>query len=168
MKKGYLLIALLLLPMVMLAQNDVKRPKNIGNSDFDTFKNNSFDVKDESATLKENVTHIDKEIKTYSGIMNTIGVDKLKKNYKALKESQSAVKNLLAKLAELDEDGKRLAENAKNVKPKMKSISATNNTNKSLKGLKIAKTDLDEVKGLLETDIKLISEELKSRGEPIE
>ena len=173
MKKSLVLLILLgifIFPGVMNAQDkkDVERPKNIGVSDFDNFKNSSFDVKDESASLKENVTHIDNEIKNYSGVINTIGVQKLKENLKALQESQKAIRELSKEIGELDEQAKALLENAKNVKPKTKSISATKNTNKSTKGLGIAKDNLKVVTELLETDIKLITDELKARDEPIE
>ena len=63
---------------------------------------------------------------------------------------------------------KIVLENAKNIKPRTKSPAATNNTKKSTKGLSIAKDNIKGVTGLLETDIKLITDELKSRGEPIE
>ena len=97
MKKSLVLLILLgifIFPGVMNAQDkeDVKRPKNIEVSDFDSFKNSSFDVKDESASLKKDVTHIDNEIKTYSGVINTIGVQKLKENFKALQGIQKAIK----------------------------------------------------------------------------
>lgn len=173
MKKSILFVmftCIFFLPGIMLAQDkeDVERPKDIGVSDFDNFKNTSFDIKDESATLKESVTHIDKEIKNYSGIINTIGVQKLKDDVKALYESQDAVKKLNEKIGKLDDQSKALLENAKNVSPKTKSLSATKNTDKSTKGLAIAKDDLKAVTNLLETDIKLINDELKARGEPIE
>ena len=173
MKKSLVLLILLGLfisPGVMNAQDkeDVERPKNIGVSDFDSFKNSSFDVKDESASLKKDVTHIDNEIKTYSGVINTIGVQKLKENFKALIGIQKAIKELTKEIGELDEQGKSLLENAKNVKPKTKSPSATKNTKKSIQGLDIAKDNIKVVTELLETDIKIISDELKARGEPIE
>ena len=155
-------------PFVLSAQDDLERPKNIGVSDFDNFKNSSFDIKDESATLKESVTQIDNEIKNYSGVMNTISVEKIKTNLKALKDSKEAVATLTNRISSLDEKSKALLENAKNLKPKTKSIGATKNTNKSVKGLGIAKEDLKGVTDLLEADIKLLKDELTSRGEPIE
>lgn len=161
----FFVLSIMLLPAVIQAQD---RPKNIGVSDIDTFKNNSFDIKDESATLKESVTTIDNEIKGYSGIMNTIGVDKLRNNLKALTEGKSSIKVLTEKIAGLNKDSKAVLETAKNVKPKFKSISATKNTNASVKGLGVAQDDLKTVGEILDTDIKLIKDELKARGEPIE
>ena len=169
MKKLIMLLAIgtFLSPAFMNAQ-DVQRPKNMGNSDFDNFKNSSFDIKEESASLKKDVTQIDDEVKGYSGIINTIGVDKLRTNLAALRGSKESVSALNEKIGVLDEQGKTLLDNAKSVKPKMKSISATKNTNQSVKGLGLAKDDLKAVGGMLDADIKLITDELKSRGEPIE
>ena len=169
-----LILGLIITPIIVKAQGDdkkkdeVKRPTNVGISNFDNFKNSSFDITDESSSLKKNVAIIDKEIKSYSGLMNTIGVDKLKKNFKALKESQVAIKKLTDRIGKLDNEGKILVQDAKNVKPKLKSVSATKNTNKSIKGLGVAKGEIKSVTALLNTDIKLISDELKSRGELIE
>ena len=58
------LLSILFATVILYAQEteDVERPKDIGVSDFDNFKNTSFDIKDESASLKESVIHIDKEI----------------------------------------------------------------------------------------------------------
>ena len=163
-----LMLGMIITSLMVKAQDDVKRPKNVGISDFDNFKNTSFDVREESASLNENVGKIDSEIKNYSGVINTIGVAKLKEDLAALKESKDAVKILNDKIGDLDNDGKSLMENAKKVKPKMKSMSATKNTNQSIKGLGLAKKDLKSVSEMLETDIKLLSDELKARGEPIE
>ena len=165
----FLFVLIMIIPFASIAQDDdVKRPKNIGVGDYDVFKNNSFDIKDESSSLYTSVSQLDKEIKNYSGIINTIGIEKLKTNLKALRESKDAVKVLTAKISDLDTQAKSLLEGAKKVKPVTKSPQATKNTNKSIKGLKLAKNDLSAVSNLLEEDIKLITDELKERGEPIE
>ena len=170
MKKitSLMMIALFILPMLTIAQDEVKRPKNIGVADFDNFKNSAFDIQEESSTLRSSVEQIDGEVKNYSGTINTIGIDKLKSNYSALKDSKGAVATITQRLTQLDDQSKSLLEKAKNFKPKMKSISATKNTNASIQGLGKAKEDLKAVGTLLDEDIKIISDELKSRGEPIE
>ena len=173
MKKSIIflfLIGIFITPGVLNAQEkkNVERPKNVGVSDFDSFKNSSFDIKDESATLKKNITHLDNEIKKYSGLINTIGVAKLKNDLKALRESSQAIKKLTEAIAKLDDQGKSMVENAKTIKPKTKSLGAVKNTNKSIKGLDFAKADLKSVTGLLENDLKVIIDELKKRGEPID
>ncbi len=157
-----------LLPLSLFAQEDVKRPANIGDSEFDNFKNTSFDIREESLTLKESVTKIDNEIKNYSGVMNTIGVEKLKGNLKALLDTKTAVATIVNRIGELDNQSKDLLQNAKSLKPKTKSIKATKNTNASVKGLQLAKGDLDAVNEMVTANLALLKEELTSRGEPIE
>ena len=53
------------------AQDDKKppkRPDNISVSDYDSFKNSSFDIMDNAIKLKLNFTTIDNEVKKYSGV----------------------------------------------------------------------------------------------------
>ena len=175
MKKSfvfYILLSVFASLGILQAQDEekkeVKRPKNIGVADYDNFKNNSFDVLDESKSLLENVTHIDNEIKGYSGIMNTIGVEKLKKNLTALTESKSSVEILLKKIGELAETGQGLLTNVKSVSPKTKSLSASKNTKTSISGLDTSKGNLTDLSNLLVADITLVTDALKSKGEIIE
>ena len=175
MKKSfvfYILLSVFVSLGILQAQDkekkEVKRPKNIGVADYDNFKNNSFDILDESNSLQENVTHIDNEIKGYSGLINTIGVEKIKKNLAALKDSKSAAETLLKKIGELAETGKELLTNVKSVTPKTKSLSASKNTKSSISVLDTSKANVKGLSELLVADIKLITEELKSRGEVIE
>ncbi|SMD32373.1 hypothetical protein SAMN04488029_0718 [Reichenbachiella faecimaris] len=151
-----------------LSAQDLAEPKDIGVSEYDNFKKSSFDIMKESATLKESATTVDNEVKTYSGAMNTIGIDKLKQNYKALKEGTEAVGTLSKELAELNGKSQDVLSNAKGIKPKMKSVGAVKNTNKSIQALDASKADLSATKELLSNNLKLIGDELKSRGEIIE
>ena len=181
MKKSftlYILLGVFLSLGVLQAQDDedkkkkkekeVERPKDSGVADYDNFKNNSFDVLDESKSLLENVTHIDNEIKGYSGVMNTIGKEKLMKNLSAIKDSKSTVETLLKKIGELSKTGQELLTNVKSVSPKTKSLSASKNTKTSNSGLDTSKGHLKDIIHLLVADLKLITDELKSRGEVIE
>jgi len=170
MKKAAIIFSLMLMmlaPAFVFGQ-DMNRPKDMGNSDFDDFKNSSFDIYDESFKLKQNVDHINKEVTEYSGIINTVGIDKLKNHYKALTETHSAIQELSQNIGELDEQSADMVSNAKDVSPKMKSLTATKNTNNSVKALGVAKDNLNAVRSTVESDIKLIKDELSARGEPIE
>jgi hypothetical protein len=171
MKKYFysLLILVALVPVTVLAQDDApKRPENMGVSDFDSFKNNSFDILDESASLKKDATRIDGEVKNYAATMSSVTLDKLKTDYKALKGIGESSKALTSKIGDLDNQGKDLLANAKNVTPKIKSPQATKNTNSSIKGLDSSKKNLDVVSTLVQNNTKLIAEELKKRGEVVE
>lgn len=165
----YLMLVLFAFTQSIQAQEEdktPKRPENMGVSDFDSFKNNSFDILDESAKLKKDATRIDGEVK--GGVLAGVSLEKLKTDYKALKGIGSSSKALSDKITQLNDQGKQMLENAKNVTPKLKAPQATSVTNKSIKGLDAARKNLDATSGLVTTNIELIAAELKSRGEVIE
>lgn len=168
MKTLNLLVLFTLVLSVSSIAQDLEKPRDIGISEYDDFKNSSFDIMGESATLKESATTVDNEVKTYSGVMNTISIDKLKQNYKALKEGSEAVGVLSKELAELNGKSQDVLSSAKGIKPKMKSVGAVKNTNKSIQALDASKADLDATKDLLSSNMKLLGDELKARGELIE
>jgi len=171
MKKCYylLIVLTLILPGSIVAQDEApKRPENMGVSDFDSFKNNSFDILDESTKLKTDATRIDGEVKNYAATISSMTLDKLKTDYKALKGIAESSKALTAKIGDLDNQGKDLLASAKNVQPKIKSPQATKNTNSSIKGLDSSKKNLEVVSSLVQTNTKLLAEELKKRGEVVE
>ncbi len=164
----FTLLALLFVQAVQAQDADKtpKRPENMGVSDFDSFKNNSFDILDESTKLKTDATRIDGELK--GGVLAGVSVDKLKQDYKALKGISTSSQALTEKITQLNDQGKQMLENAKNVTPKLKAPQATTNTNKSIKGLEAARKNLDATGNLVQNNIKLVADELKSRGEVIE
>jgi hypothetical protein len=169
--KSCLILLLLVCPVfagLLNAQDPPKRPSNIDVSDFDTFKNNSFDILDQSTKANGDIKTLDKEIKDYAGVISTLKVDKLKKDYQAISELNRFRKTLVEKIGKLDEQGKEVLNSAKSFTPKMKSMSAVSNTNKSIKSLDHSKTNLSSVASLLKEDADLLGKELKSRGETVE
>ena len=171
MKRFILLLTtmtLLVVSSVSAQDKTVQRPSDIGESEFDNFKNNSFNVLEESTKLKRDLTHVDDEIKSYGGVLSEVATDKLKGHYQALTGIKKETESVKSNLAELDDKGKDMVANASKVTPKMKSIKATANTKKSVEGLDVAKGNLKAITDMLAEDTKLIAEELKSRGEPIE
>lgn len=171
MKKLFFTIlafSLLIAAPLMAQDKTVSRPADIGESEFDEFKNSSFNVMEESTKLKENLTHVDKEIKEYSGVMSTVSTDKIKGHYKALTGIRSEAQAVNTNIAQLDDKGKDMVSNASKVTPKMKSIKATANTKKSVEGLEVAKSNMKSITEMLQEDTQLLATELKSRGEPIE
>ncbi len=165
----FILVAIVL-PGLLVAQDDAKakRPDNIGVSDFDSFKNTSFDILDESTSLKTDATRIDSEVKNYAATISTVTLDKLKTDFKALKGIGESSKALTTKIGDLDNQGKELLTSAKNVTPKTKSPQASGITNKSVKGLESARKNLDVVTTLVQDNTKLLAAELKNRGEAVE
>jgi hypothetical protein len=162
------MLALLTFTAAVYAQDKPKRPGDISVSEFDTFKNTAFDIVDASHNLKTNVTTVDNEIKNYSGVINTVAPDKLKKDLAALKGSKKEAETLADRIGKLADQGKGMIGKAKDVTPKMKSLDATSVTNKSIKGLDTAKGYLADIGTLVDTNVKLITDELKKRNEPIE
>lgn len=161
-------LVFLLTGLIAVAQEAPKEPKNVGISEFDTFKNNSFDILDDSNKLKESATTIDSEIKNYSGVMNTLSLEKLKANFKAVKDGVKSTGDLSTQVAELSGQSKAVLEKAKKVKPAYKSPGAVKNTNSSIKALDFAKKDLAATKEIFEANLQILKEEMKSRGELIE
>ncbi|QOI97421.1 MAG: hypothetical protein HRU69_07930 [Flammeovirgaceae bacterium] len=163
-----LFVCLFAVSVLASAQSEAppKRPDNIGVSDFDGFKNNSFDILDESTRLKNDATRIDNEIK--GGVLASMTVDKIRQDIKALRGISESSQALTQKIGDLDEQGKTLLSNAKNVNPRTKAPAATNNTNKSIKGLEVARKNLDVTASLVKTNTDLLVNELKLRGESID
>jgi hypothetical protein len=156
---------------MLQAQDDKKppkRPDNISVSDFDDFKNTSFDIMDNAIKLKQDFGTIDNEVKKYSGIVNTLTVDKIRKDLGALRGIQKESTTLTDRISKLDDQSKELIDNASKVTPKLKSISATSNTKKAVQSLSVAKDKLGSVSSGLTADITVLVDELKKRKEPIE
>ncbi len=163
-------LAVVAAPQFTQAQDDKtpKRPGNIDVSDFDTFKNSSFDILDESAKLKTDATKVDTDVKAYASSLSNASLDKLKNDYAALRGISKSSKALTAKIGDLDNQGKSLLTSAKNVSPRTKSPAATKNTNASIKGLDASKANLETVTTLVTTNSKILADELKKRGETVE
>lgn len=171
MKKYFYLLAILtvLTPGLLFAQDDApKRPENMGVADFDVFKNNSFDILDESAKLKADATKLDTDVKSYSAGLAAVSLEKLKADFKAFRGIGKSSKELTGRITDLNGQSKALLDQAKSLKPMTKSPQATGNTNKSVKGLDASKKNLEVVAGLVDGNVKLLGDELKKRGESIE
>jgi len=167
MKKNInFLLIFLLATTTAIAQDPPKRPGDINVSEYDAFKNNAFDILDQSTKLKANVNTIDKDVKNYSGIIKTVEKQTLIKDLKSLKAIKESGEALSKKTEELSGKSQDLLANAK--KAGLKAMSATKNTKTSVTALDTAKGHLGEVKDLVANDVKLIQDELKARGEPIE
>lgn len=162
-------LAVMVTPQFTQAQDQApKRPENIGVSDFDSFKNSSFDILDESAKLKTDATKVDEDIKAYASSLSNASLDKLKNDYAALRGISKSSKELSGKIGSLDAQGKALLSSAKDVSPRTKSPLATKNTNSSIKGLDASRKNLEVVGNLVSTNSKLLADELKRRGETVE
>jgi len=145
-----------------------KRPDNIGVADFDNFKNNAFDILDESARLKADAIRIDQEIKSAGSVLTSFSVDRIRQDIRALRGIRQSTEALTEKIGTLDNEGKDLLNNAKNVNPRIKAPAATSNTNRAIQGLEHARKNLQAVANLVETNTQKLVDELKARGEEIQ
>lgn len=166
MKQTILLLVTIFFATLASAQD--ARPKDINVSEVDDFKNLSFDVLGNADTLKSSMTAIDNEIKTYSGVMNTMSLEKLWANYKAISGALASSTDLYAQIGQLIPQGSQVLETAKSIQPKPKSVPAVTSTNKSIKALNDSKASLDTVKDLMASNLTILKEELSSRGEIVE
>ncbi len=146
-----LVLSLLMInSMNLIAQNldsygDMKRPANIGNSDFDSFKNSCFDIYYNSHKLDKNLKVIEGNLVKYADDKDNIDFESLGKDIEALKKSKESAKELSTDLKALDDKSTSMVKNAKNLKPRTKSPKAVKNTNNSIKALNDAKVTLKEV-----------------------
>jgi hypothetical protein len=170
MKKFFFLCLAFIVSTVVFGQDDKtpKRPENMGVSDFDIFKNNSFDILDESVKLKTDATRLDTDVKSYAAGLASVSVEKLKADFKAFRGIGKSTNELTGRIDDLKEQSKALLESAKSLKPMTRSPQATGNTNKSVKGLDASKKNLDVVTSLVTTNTKLLADELKNRGETVD
>jgi len=168
MKILTLLTTIILSSVFSTYAQDVQKPKNINISEFDDFKNASFGVQEDSGTLLESITTVESEIQNYSGVMNTMGIEKLRNNYKALKDGVTSSADLSKRLTELTGQSSALMKKAKSAKPMTKRPAAAKNTQQSMKALDVGKGNLTQIQEKLSTNIGLLATEMTSRGELIE
>jgi hypothetical protein len=154
--------------ILAVAQESPRRPDNIGVAEFDAFKNNAFDILDESARLKTDASRIDHEVRNAGSLLTSYSADKIRQDIRALRGMGESSKALTQKISQLEEDGRSLLNNARNVNPRTKAPAATTNTNRSLQGLEVARKNLQQVGDLVENNLKLLTDELKKRGEELD
>jgi hypothetical protein len=99
---------------MVLAQDDLEKPKDMGVSEFDEFKNNAFAIFKKSQDFKKMVDE----------------------GQKFTADDVKAVDDLKNDLAALQEKSEALVKKAKDVKPMTKAPAATKNTQASVKALK--------------------------------
>ncbi|RLD75657.1 MAG: hypothetical protein DRJ10_14875 [Bacteroidetes bacterium] len=124
---------------------EMERPKNVGNSDFDNFKNSSFDIYFNAHKLDKELKKIDENLVKYAADKENIDFESLRADIKALNKSKESAKELSTDLKALDDKSKAMVADAKNFKPRTKAPKAIKNTDKSIKALDDAKATLKTV-----------------------
>lgn len=169
MKRRFPLILLMFTAGALYAQDTPpKPPGDMGVDQFDAFKNNSFNIMNESIKTDKDITTLDNQVKSYSGSITNTSIDNLRADYKAVLDLSKVKKNLVDKIGQLDNQGKEVITAAKSFTPKLKSVTAVNNTNKAVQALDFSRKKLTNSGALLKADADLLTKELKARGEKVE
>ncbi len=126
---------------------DLKRPDNIGDSDFDNFKNSAFDIYFNVGKLDENLKKVESNLVEYQKDKSNINIASLKSDIKSLNEINDGLAKLQNETATLKSKSETMVKEAKNITPKMKAPKAVSNTNKSVTALDQAN---DRLKVLVE------------------
>ena len=114
---------------------DLDRPDNIGNSDFDNFKNSSFDVYFNVGKLDENLKKVETNLVEYQKDKSNINVSSVRSDIKSLNEIGEALVKLQTETTSLKDKSEEMVKGAKNFTPKLKAPKAISNTNKSVTAL---------------------------------
>lgn len=143
-KSIYLLLAVMSFVYLGISQanaqnddkyGDLERPENLGNADFDNFKNSSFDIYYNVGKLDENLKKVETNLVEYKKDKSNINIASLKSDIQSLNEINESVVKLQKETATLKDKSETMVKEAKNFKPAMKAPKAVGNTNKSVTAL---------------------------------
>lgn len=132
-----LLVALVIPFMAFMGDDEqLKRPKNMGDSNIDNYVNESFDIYDGTMSTEKNLAEIDSNVTKIEKNGNKIKQDA--EILKKLNSVQSEVRGREKKIKDLDNRAAAVMEGAKNFSPKLKAPQAIKNVNNANKALKIS------------------------------
>jgi hypothetical protein len=134
------------------------RPADCGVSQYDDFKNSSFNLLSELLKTDTNYEKIKVDISGYVEGEKEVTIDGVKGDISRLKSLKGSLESMDERVASLTTDGNDLLENATKVKPVTKVKAATDNTKESLKAVDLSKKMIDEISGQVEEDIKSLTE----------
>jgi len=143
----FLFMALLSLSLMLSlganAQNvdkygTLERPENVGDADFDNFKNSSFDTYYNVGKLDENLQKVETNLIAYKKDTKNIDYNSLRSDIKSLNEINQALPALQTEVTSLKGKSESMVKNAKSFKPVTKAPKAVKNTDKAVKALDAA------------------------------
>jgi hypothetical protein len=114
---------------------DLERPNDLGNADFDNFKNSSFDIYFNVGKLDENLKKVETNLVEYKKDKSNINVVSLKNDIVSLNNIGASLIKLQTETADLKGKSEKMIKDAKNFTPKLKAPKAVSNTNKSVTAL---------------------------------
>lgn len=138
MKKFFLLLAAaLILPFyAFIGDEELKRPKAMGDSNIDNYVNEAFDIYEGTMKTEKDLAEIDSNLTSIEKEGN-----KLKKDAEIaqkLYNIQGEVRKRQEKMREMDTRAAAVMESAKGFSPKLKAPQAIKNVNNANKALKIS------------------------------
>jgi len=136
----------------------LKRPGDCGVSQYDDFKNSSFNLLSELLKTDTNYEQIKGDISGYVEGEKEVTVDGVKGDITRLKKLKGSLESMDERVATLATDGNDLLQNATKVKPVTKVKAATDNTKDSMQAVDLSKKMIDEMSGQVEEDIKSLTD----------
>lgn len=133
----FVLAAAIILPLcAFVGDDELKRPKNVGDLNIDNYVNDAFDIYEGTLKTEKDLAEIDSNL---TGIEKN--GNKLKKDAEILQKLyniQGEVRKRQEKTRDLDNRAAAVMENAKNFSPKLRAPQAIKNVNNANKAIKIA------------------------------
>ena len=146
----------------------LQRPKDSGITDYDEFKNSSFNLLQELLKTDDNYAKIKTDINGYDEGTRDVTVANVKGDYGRLKKLKKSTEVMDDKVKSLSSEGEELLKNASRVKPVTKVKAATSNTKKSIQAVDYSKSMMSEITTQVTEDMEGLSEKLAGLGEEIE
>ncbi len=146
----------------------LQRPKDSGITDYDEFKNSSFNLLQELLKTDDNYAKIKTDINGYAEGTRDATVANIKGDYGKLKKLKKSTEVMDDKVKSLSSEGEELLKNASRVKPVTKVKAATSNTKKSIKAVDYSKSMMSEITTEVTEDMEMLSGKLADLGEEIE
>jgi hypothetical protein len=114
---------------------DLERPDNVGDGEFDNFKNSCFDIYFNVGKLDENLKKVETNLVNYQKDKSNINVMSLKNDIVSLNDIGASLIKLQGETTTLKGKSEKMVKDAKNFSPKLKAPKAISNTNKSVTAL---------------------------------
>jgi hypothetical protein len=144
--------------------NKLQRPKDCGVTDYDSFKNASFNLLGEVKKTDLNYAKVKTDIDGYLTGGKEATVDGVKSDINRMKAILKSIEDMDDRVKRLTEEGNDLLQNAKDVKPVTKVKAATSNTKDSIKAVDVSKDLMKELTETATGDLDKLVEKVTELG----
>jgi len=142
----------------------LERPKDCGVTDYDSFKNASFNLLGEVKKTDLNYEKVKTDIDGYLTGGKEATVDGVKADIKRMKAILKSMQAMDDRVLKLTTEGSDLLQNAKEVKPVTKVKAATSNTKTSIKAIDVSKDLMKEMTGTITGDLDKLVKKVGDLG----